>query len=90
VCSWDAIRARHDEVPLVILAVVSHRCTARKRCLGGFVPARWSPTHEQEPPQLQALCEEFDDSIGRGDLVAALGASGEAILSTSAGSGPTR
>jgi hypothetical protein len=55
--SWDAIRARHDEVPLVILAVVSHRCTARKRCLGGFVPARWSPTHEQEPPQLQALCE---------------------------------
>jgi hypothetical protein len=78
--SWDAIRARHDEVPPVMLAVVSHRCRARKRCLGAFVPARWLPTHAYEPPELQVLREEFDDAIARGDLVAAMGASGEAVL----------
>lgn len=78
--AWDAIRARHDEVPPVVLAVGSHRRTAQLPCLGGFVPGRWSPAHAREPPQLQALREEFDDAIACGDLVAALGASGEMVL----------
>lgn len=44
------------------------------------MPARRSPTHAHQPPQLQALREEFDDAIARGDLIAAIRASGEAIL----------
>ncbi len=78
--SWDAIRARHEEVPPVVLVVGSHRREAKLPCLGGFVTARWSPAHAGEPPELQALREEFDDAIARGDLVAALAASSEMLL----------
>jgi hypothetical protein len=78
--SWDAIRARHEEVPPVILAVGSHPRKAKLPCMGGFVTARWSPGHAGEPPALQALREQFDDAIARGDLVRALGASSEVLL----------
>jgi hypothetical protein len=78
--AWDAIRARHDDVPPVVLVVGSHRREAKLPCLGGFVAGRWSPVHAREPPRLQALREEFDAAAVRGDLVAAMGASGEALL----------
>jgi hypothetical protein len=78
--SWDAIRARHEEVPPVVLAVGSHGREAKLPCLGGFVTARWSPADARDPPELQTLREEFDDAIARGDLVAALAASSEMLL----------
>jgi hypothetical protein len=78
--SWDAIKARHDEVPPVVLAVGSHGRKAKLSCLGGFVPGRWSPAHASESPELQALHEEFDDAVACGDLIAAIRASGEAVL----------
>jgi hypothetical protein len=78
--SWNAIRARHDEVPPVVMVVGSDRRKAKLPCLGGFVAGRWSPVHAREPPRVQALREEFDAAVARGDLVAALGASGETLL----------
>jgi len=79
-CAWQAIKARHDEVPSVVLAVGSHRRAAKTICLGHFVPIGWSPIHETEPRELQAAQKEFDDATAKGDLTAALGASAQALL----------
>lgn len=79
-CAWQAIKARHDELPSVVLAVGSHRRAAKTICLGHFVPIGWSPVHETEPRELQAAQKEFDDATAKGDLTAALGASAQALL----------
>lgn len=79
-CAWQAIKARHDEVPSVVLAVGSHRRAAKTICLGQFVPIGWSPAHETEPRELQAAHKEFDDATANGDLTAALAALAQALL----------
>ncbi len=79
--AWDSIRARHHELPPVILAVgPGSRRSVRRVELGHFAAARWSPQQEPEPAELQAAAQAFDAAIEAQDLAAALGASGQMLL----------
>lgn len=78
--AWDEIRGRHRELPPVVLAIGSgSRRGARRRCLAHFGAMRWSPFHEDEPDDLRAARDVFDDAIEKGDVSAALAASCEQL-----------
>lgn len=75
--AWAAIRARHHDVPPVMLVfgTGSGRCAARCK-LGHFAPARWLPVHEGAPVEPQAEPHAVDE----GELMAQLAASAQRML----------
>jgi hypothetical protein len=87
-CAWDAIRARHDEVPPVVL--VTGPCLhpgAERRKLGHFRAVGWGPPDDGGRSELEAAIRVVDDLIESGDVTAlgdALSTSAEATLRSAA------
>ena len=82
--AWDAIRARHQEVPPVVLVVGwNSRPTAKRRTFAHFAPTGWGPPAPSDSGRLSAGLNAIDDAIRRGDhdaLRSALAASAQATL----------
>src|SRR5205807_5862558 len=81
----DAIRARHDDVPPVVLVIGSPSERRATRCrLGHFSALRWLPPYDKrEPTELEAARDVVKSAINRGDLPAlhaALQVSATAVL----------
>ena len=85
--AWNAIRARHHDVPPVVLVLVigsrSSRLATRCR-LGHFSPMRWVPPDDQHgSTDLQAAVDVVNNAMNDHDLIAlqaALQASATALL----------
>ena len=74
--AWAAIRARHHDVPAVMLVFGTGANHRAARCkLGHFAPALWLPVHEGEPAEPQAEPNAVDD-----DLMAQLAASAQRMV----------
>jgi len=83
--AWNAIRARHYDVPPVVLVIGSSSPCPATRCrLGHFSPLRWSPPHdERDSTVLESAAGHVKSAMNKGDLPAiqaALQASATAIL----------
>ena len=75
--AWAAIRARHHDVPPVMLVFGTGSARRAARCkLGHFAPALWLPVHDGEPVEPQAEPQAVDE----GELMAQLAASAQRML----------
>jgi hypothetical protein len=87
-CAWDAIRARHDEVPPVVLVTgPCGRPHAKRRKLGHFRAIGWGPHADGGVSELEAAIKVVDDLIESGDVTAlteALRISAEATFRSAA------
>jgi hypothetical protein len=73
--AWDTIRGEHPEIPSVVLAVGQGSSRRSKTvCLGQYAPIGWWPVRREEPRELKATLEEYEDAMARGDLGTALSA----------------
>lgn len=82
--TWNAIRARHNEVPPVILAIgtASPRRVTRLVRLGHFARWRSFAAHDGDPEPLGLARATLRDAIEDDDLSAALGAHADILLLT--------
>ena len=82
--SWNAIRARHGEVPPVVLAIgtPSPRRVTRLVRLGHFARWRWFAAGHSDPDPLRLARASLRDAIDNDDLSAALGAHADILLLT--------
>ena len=82
--TWNAIRARHGEVPPVVLAIgtASPRRVTRLVRLGHFARWRWFAAHDSDPDPLRRARATLRDAIDNDDLSAALGAHADILLLT--------
>ena len=83
--AWNAIRARHHDVPPVVLVIGSRSSRLATRCrLGHFSPMRWVPPDDQHgSTDLQAAMDVVNNAMNDHDLIAlqaALQASATAVL----------
>jgi hypothetical protein len=87
-CAWDAIRARHDALPPVVLATGPRvRPRGKRPKLGHFRAIGWGPPENGGVSGLEAAIRVVDDLIESGDVTAlgeALRASAEATLRSAA------
>ena len=81
---WNAIRARHEELPPVILVIgPSPRPAATRIELGHFAPMRWSPWRDSHLSARSDCLAAFTTAIQEGDragAMQALAASSDALL----------
>jgi len=81
---WNAIRARHEELPPVILVIgPGPRPAATRIELGHFAPMRWSPWRASHLRMRSHRLTAFTTAIQEGDragAMEALAASSEALL----------
>jgi hypothetical protein len=81
---WNAIRARHEELPPVILVIGPGPLRAATRIeLGHFAPMRWSPWRDSQLSVRSDCLKAFTTAIQNGDragAMRALAASTEALL----------
>jgi hypothetical protein len=83
--AWNAIRARHHDVPPVVLVIGSGSLRPGARCrLGHFSSTRWlPPRQDDESETLQAAMNRVEKAMTADDLTAlqaALEVSGAAVL----------
>ena len=83
--AWNAIRARHVDVPPVVLVIGLRSPQLATRCrLGHFSPIRWLPPHDKHgSTELQATIDVVKTAMNDDDLTAlqaALHASATAVL----------
>jgi hypothetical protein len=81
---WNAIRARHEELPPVILVIGPSPLPAATRIeLGHFAPMRWSPWRDSHLSVRSDCVTAFTTAIQEGDqagAMQALAASSDALL----------
>ena len=81
---WNAIRARHEELPPVILVIGPGPLPAATRIeLGHFAPMRWSPWRDSHMSVRSDCLTAFTTAIQEGDragAMQALAASSDALL----------
>ena len=84
--AWNAIRARHPEVPPVVLTIgtPSPRRATRLVRLGHFARWRWFAAQDNDPDPLRLARKTLRDAIDADDLAAALRANAEIVLLTAA------
>jgi len=84
--AWNAVRARHPEVPPVVLAIgaPSPRRATRLVRLGHFARWRWFVVQDGDPEPLRLARAVLRDAVDNNDLVAALQANAEILLLTAA------
>jgi hypothetical protein len=83
--AWDAIRARHPELPAAVLIVGSgSQGRARGLRLGHFAARRWWPASTSEDAPARAAREAVHDRLDAGDLQGALAASALRVLTAAA------
>jgi hypothetical protein len=83
--AWNAIRARHHDVPPVVLVISSRSPRPATRCrLGHFSPIRWLPPEDKHrSTDLQEATDVVKNAMNNHDLTAlqaALQASATAVL----------
>lgn len=83
--AWNAIRARHHDVPPVVLVIGSRSDQSATRCrLGHFSPLRWlPPPNDRGTRELEAAADVVKKAMSAGELPelqATLQASATAVL----------
>jgi hypothetical protein len=81
---WDAIRARHEDVPPVVLVVGTNpRLTTRRRTVAHFAPAGWLPPAPRDSGRLYDGLDAIDEGIQAAKLVWLSGARSQKRVSCS-------
>ncbi|MHB8695825.1 MAG: hypothetical protein ACYDHH_31810, partial [Solirubrobacteraceae bacterium] len=73
--AWDAIRARHEDVPRVVLTVGAHSDRGTRVRLGAYRSIGWSPARPAASPELMTARKELHEAMANDDIAGALRAS---------------